>query len=39
MLDIAFDYFLANGTIQVWKTNEPQAMATAKQWTAQYAQK
>ena len=30
---------LDNGVAEVWKTNEPTAIATAKQWTAQYAQK
>ncbi len=30
---------LDNSVAEVWKTNEAQAMATARQWTAQYAQK
>ena len=29
---------LDNGVAEVWKTNEAQAMATARSWTAQYAQ-
>ena len=30
---------LDNGVAEVWKTNEAQAMATARHWTAQHAQK
>jgi len=28
---------LDNTVAQVWKTNEAQAIATAKEWTAKYA--
>eukprot|EP00615_Pteridomonas_danica_P000027 CAMPEP_0114342038 /NCGR_PEP_ID=MMETSP0101-20121206/9500_1 /TAXON_ID=38822 ORGANISM="Pteridomonas danica, Strain PT" /NCGR_SAMPLE_ID=MMETSP0101 /ASSEMBLY_ACC=CAM_ASM_000211 /LENGTH=149 /DNA_ID=CAMNT_0001475947 /DNA_START=75 /DNA_END=524 /DNA_ORIENTATION=- len=30
---------LDNGVAEVWKTNEPQAIQTAKEWTALYANK
>jgi ubiquitin-conjugating enzyme E2 N len=30
---------LDNGVAEVWKSNEAQAVATARQWTGQYAKK
>lgn len=30
---------LDNGVAEVWKTNEPQAIRTAREWTALYATK